>query len=525
MRVHFARYLRPKTFQEVVGQELALRMLKNMLFRQTIFPSYLFAGLRGTGKTTVGRLFAAALNCQQLDAFVKSPRDTVLPCAVCADCRAIIDRDHPDVHEIDAASHTGVDAMRSVLEHVLFMPVQGRKKIYLIDEAHMLSKAAFNACLKVFEEPPEHVVFILATTDPHKVIDTVVSRCFHVYFDPLDMTEVSDYILKIAQQEQIACDHDAAQEIARCTQGSMREALTLLERASLVEVRVTLDLVLSVTGGIGSHDLHKLINAALQGAYEDVYQQCKMRRWSDGRTLWQGFKRHFQEEFRAALREKNKAVIECVSARIRRLCDEEGRWSRSRDPEELAYLVIDLCRIGQSQSEHAQDIPIARTCPASEADVVVAAEPVSVSHADVIDERVVFINQLFSQQEPFVAAALSQARCVQEQGVLQVVVGSEHIFIKDWLEKAVERCAQELATLRPEWAMSCVVTWDAVAPSGAKKRLLGEGQERLTVAKKQSADAGAQSRTSGQEVSSGVPQDVHRLLSFFPGTIKKTGES
>jgi DNA polymerase III subunit gamma/tau len=171
--LNLARAWRSRTFDEIVGQDLTVRLIKNSLYRGHFFPVYLLSGQRGCGKTSMGRLFAAAVNCAQLPAFQQKPQEIVLPCRTCHSCQAMIAINHPDFIEIDAASHTGVDNIRTIIEAASFLPLIGHYKVYLIDEAHMLSKAAFNAFLKILEEPPRSVLFLLATTEPLKIIDTL----------------------------------------------------------------------------------------------------------------------------------------------------------------------------------------------------------------------------------------------------------------------------------------------------------------------------------------------------------------
>ncbi len=182
VKLNLARKWRSKNFNEIVGQDLPVRMLKNSLYREQFFPVYLFSGQRGCGKTTTARVFAMALNCALLKSFQQEPQTIILPCLQCESCIVALSGKHPDFIEIDAASHTGVDNVRQIVEAASYLPVLGSKKIYLIDEAHMLSKAAFNALLKILEEPPRSTLFILATTDLHKIIDTVQSRCFQLFF-------------------------------------------------------------------------------------------------------------------------------------------------------------------------------------------------------------------------------------------------------------------------------------------------------------------------------------------------------
>lgn len=182
MRLNLARKWRSKDFGSIIGQDLSVRMLKNTLYLGNFFPVYLFSGQRGCGKTTTARVFATAVNCDVLSDFQGEPKSHTIPCGLCPSCLEMRAGKHPDFIEIDAASHTGVDNVRQIIEASSLLPLMGKKKIYLIDEAHMLSKAAFNAFLKILEDPPGSVIFILATTDPQKIIETVRSRCFSSFF-------------------------------------------------------------------------------------------------------------------------------------------------------------------------------------------------------------------------------------------------------------------------------------------------------------------------------------------------------
>src|SRR5579863_6898764 len=186
--LNLSRKWRSQNFDQIIGQDLSVRILKNSLYLGHYFPVYLFAGQRGCGKTSTARVFAAAINCRELSAFQKDPKKSV-PCLVCDSCIAMQEGKHPDFIEIDAASYTGVDHMRNIIESSSLLPIMGTKRVYLIDEAHMLSKAAFNAALKILEEPPATALFILATTNPHKIIDTVRSRCFQLFFTAIERSE------------------------------------------------------------------------------------------------------------------------------------------------------------------------------------------------------------------------------------------------------------------------------------------------------------------------------------------------
>lgn len=248
VQLNLARKWRSKQFDQVVGQELSVRMLQNSLYLDQIFPVYLFSGQRGCGKTTTARIFAAALNCQQLPDFRKDPKNKKIPCLECQSCQAMAANSHPDFIEIDAASHTGVDNVRQIIDAASLMPVMGRKRLYLIDEAHMLSKAAFNAFLKILEEPPESVVFMLATTDPEKIIETVRSRCFQLFFPALEQEALLQHLKHVCQAEEIAAEDKALSLIIKEAEGSARDALNIVEQVRFSHAAVSKEAVLRVLG-------------------------------------------------------------------------------------------------------------------------------------------------------------------------------------------------------------------------------------------------------------------------------------
>lgn len=221
----FARKWRPKSFTELVGQEPIKIALSYSLKTGRIHHAYLFCGTRGVGKTTLGRLLAKCLNCEK--------GVTPEPCGTCPSCTAIDQGRFLDLIEVDAASKTRVEDTRELLDNVQYAPTQGRYKIYLIDEVHMLSTHSFNALLKTLEEPPEHVKFILATTDPEKIPATILSRCLKFVLRPIPDNLIIEQLIKILEQENIAFEKTALPPIASAAQGSMRDALSLLEQAVL----------------------------------------------------------------------------------------------------------------------------------------------------------------------------------------------------------------------------------------------------------------------------------------------------
>ena len=215
------RTYRPQTFEEVAGQKHIVKTLKNALSSGKIAHAYLFAGPRGTGKTSMAKLFAKALNCEH---------GVGCQCNECCNCKAIIDGSHPDVLELDAASNNGVDEIRELIDKVKYGTILGRYKVYIIDEVHMLSAGAFNALLKTLEEPPEHVIFILATTEPHKILPTILSRCQRYDFEKVSDQDIRERLHTILDEEGVTFNDAAINLIIKLADGGMRDALSILEK-------------------------------------------------------------------------------------------------------------------------------------------------------------------------------------------------------------------------------------------------------------------------------------------------------
>ncbi len=215
------RTYRPNTFDEVVGQKHIIRTLKNAVDQNKIAHAYLFCGPRGTGKTSIAKIFAKAVNCKS---------DHQHPCMECENCLAITEGTHPDIVEIDAASNNGVEEVRSLIEKVKYAPIKSKYKVYIIDEVHMMSTGAFNALLKTIEEPPAHVIFILATTEPHKVLPTIISRCQRYDFTKVPADEVVKRIHVALDQEHIQCEEEVLRIISQLCDGGMRDAWSILDQ-------------------------------------------------------------------------------------------------------------------------------------------------------------------------------------------------------------------------------------------------------------------------------------------------------
>lgn len=268
VNLNLARKWRSKQFGEVVGQDLAVRILQNSLFKNTFFPVYLFSGQRGCGKTSTARVFASAMNCQKLSDFQKDPKNNKIPCLSCDSCVAMSNMRHPDFVEIDAASYTGVDNIRNIIDTSSFLPVLSKRKVYLIDEVHMLSKAAFNALLKILEEPPEFVVFILATTEIQKLPETVKSRCFQLFFNAIDLSVVTKHLQKVCDEESISYEHQALELIAQASEGSLRDAINLLEQARFAHDTISKKVVYAVLGYIEDDYLFEMVTHLLKHDHE-----------------------------------------------------------------------------------------------------------------------------------------------------------------------------------------------------------------------------------------------------------------
>ncbi|WP_282297311.1 DNA polymerase III subunit gamma/tau [Stenotrophomonas sp. PS02289] len=253
-----ARKWRPKRFAELVGQEHVVRALSNALDSGRVHHAFLFTGTRGVGKTTIARIFAKSLNCEQ--------GTSADPCGQCPACLDIDSGRYIDLLEIDAASNTGVDDVREVIENAQYMPSRGKFKVYLIDEVHMLSKAAFNALLKTLEEPPEHVKFLLATTDPQKLPVTVLSRCLQFNLKRLDEEQIQGQMTRILAAEEIEADPSAIVQLAKAADGSLRDGLSLLDQAiAYAGGALRDDVVRTMLGTVDRTQVAAMLDALAEG--------------------------------------------------------------------------------------------------------------------------------------------------------------------------------------------------------------------------------------------------------------------
>mgnify|MGYP003299972993 CR=1 FL=1 len=258
----FYRVYRPKNFAEVVGQDFITRTLSNQIANQKIGHAYLFCGTRGTGKTSVAKIFADAVNCENFH--------NGKVCGKCAWCQN--PNKSMDIFEIDAASNNGVDAVRDLIESVKYPPVVGKYKVYIIDEVHMFSGSAFNALLKTLEEPPAHVIFVLATTEPHKLLPTVQSRCLRFNFQNVALGEIEKVVKKVFQAEKIVADDASVTLIAKEGQGSVRDALSFADTVAAYcgKDAVTTAMINKVVGGLDAQIFQQLVNQIVAGEPQAV---------------------------------------------------------------------------------------------------------------------------------------------------------------------------------------------------------------------------------------------------------------
>ena len=264
----FHQKYRPNNLDELVGQKFISITLKQALLTKKIAPAYLFNGPRGTGKTSSARIFAKSLNCQAFD------QPTITPCCKCDLCRQITDGSALDIIEIDAASNTGVENIREIIERARFAPTQARWKVYVIDECHMLSTAASNALLKTIEEPPSRVVFILATTNPERVLNTIKSRCQKFDFRRIKPSDIFQHLSEIAEKESIKYEVQALKMIAKRSNGGMRDAQSLLEQLNLLPEGITINNIQNLLGEVSERELTNLIKSLIENNPESLIETC-----------------------------------------------------------------------------------------------------------------------------------------------------------------------------------------------------------------------------------------------------------
>lgn len=259
------RKYRPQTFEEVVGQQYVTKILKNTIDRNMTSHAYLFSGPRGTGKTTIAKLIAKLLNCE-------SPINDI-PCEKCPSCIAFNEKNHPDIIEMDAASNNGVDEIREIRDKVTLMPSISKYKVYIIDEVHMLSIGAFNALLKTLEEPPQHVIFILATTELYKVPATIISRCQCFNFEKISEEDIVKKLKYIVEKENIKVEEEVLNLIAKYSDGGLRDAINLLDKLTCCSTNITIDDFYEIKGIVKEEELFDIVSALVNGNTKEALEK------------------------------------------------------------------------------------------------------------------------------------------------------------------------------------------------------------------------------------------------------------
>ena len=337
------RKWRPSRFEEVVGQEVSVRILTHSLDKKRLHHAYLFCGPRGVGKTTTARLLAMAVNCEK--------GITPQPCGECESCRTIQEGNSLDVVEIDAASHRGIDEIRELRERVKYVPLQSRFKVYIIDEVHMLTTEAFNALLKTLEEPPEHVIFVLATTEPRRLPDTIISRCVKIIFNPLPEEAVVKKLEEIAREEGAAIEEEVFYLIARKAGGSMRDAEGMLEQILAWGEEEPVDLATAslILREIDSEDFTRLLELIIKGDKGGALLLLNqwIQRGLSPEDISHSLESYLRELLLFRLTQKQEKKREKIKKEWQSLTKEVSEEALQKALERVSYLEFELRRSSQ----------------------------------------------------------------------------------------------------------------------------------------------------------------------------------
>lgn len=545
IKLNLARKWRSKQFEKIVGQDTSVRMLKNSLFLQQFFPVYLFSGQRGCGKTSTARVFAAALNCQSLSEFQKNPKKHLVPCQTCGSCVAMEQGKHPDFIEIDAASHTGVDNVRTLIDSASLLPLMGSKKIYLIDEAHMLSKAAFNALLKILEEPPASVIFMLATTDPHKIIETVRSRCFQLFFRSVDKDTLFNQLQRVCDAEKISYDDEGLYQIIAQTEGSVRDALNLLETVRFSNKTVTESAVSQLLGRMDDQAVIALLRAALSGNAATVLQLIQKLEWHQyaAPLIWQ----RLLELTRAALWIKYgvmpdqfleyvdsiKKIVQTSSVQqltrfMRSMYDRELLFSKTTAKHDVLEMVLlSLCGLvkktdldggGSSSSQVVALEPLADDFDGDNDSDDEQEEEDEVEEEEGLALWNGFVRAVHELDDPLISSVFQQGSVkAYEANKLQVEFSKELVFFSEWIENARQSW---LPLLHKQFGATVVLeslfTGTKAAVKSSKIRTAARVQSQpVTDRPKTQSAAPVQKQAGGYQARSFPKRSARAQVTFF----------
>lgn len=531
--IHYnlARAWRSKTFDEIIGQEMTVRILKNSLYRGQFFPVYLLSGQRGCGKTTTGRVFAAAINCARLEEFKKQPQGIILPCLTCNSCVAMTRNNHPDFIEIDAASHTGVDNVRQIIESASFLPVMGNKKIYLIDEAHMLSKAAFNAFLKILEEPPTSALFLLATTETHKIIETVKSRCFQLFFEAVKPTVLIEHLVAICEKESIAYDREGLQLIVQETEGSVRDALNLIERVRLAEEVMNKAAVLRVLGHLDDEHVLQLFvvmrsnsvpqlldylsavdfsRYAATVIWKKIIELVRTLLWVKHGLAPQWFVQH-QEKLTALAKSYSYAELTAFLE----LC---YTWEAQFLKTTSQHIMLEMLLLTSMQAKQTPSVPPVELKRESKREPVV--EPKIEAEIEQVPWQK-FLHAIQTLGDPLLNSIFKQGKFVRHvDNTLEVAFSKEFIFYKEWLETARHKW-QPLMDQIFNGTVNFVPHFVQESPASSPVGLVSPGarpssEKEYITTKERNVRFDISDKEKWQK--------AHTLLRTFPGTITEVKE-
>ena len=339
------RKYRPKTFEDLIGQEHITKILQNQIQTNTISHAYLFSGTRGTGKTSCAKIFARAINC--LDPDNK-------PCNKCENCLESLDESSIDIIEIDAASNNGVDNIRDLKDRAFYQPTSLKYKVYIIDEVHMLSKGAFNALLKILEEPPNHLVFILATTEPDRIPLTILSRCQKFQFKRIDTNEMFMALKSIAEKEGVTIDEDSYNLVINAADGSMRDAQSILEQlVSSGKDQITYDYAINLLGIVDKSNIKKIVDSIIENDAASLIDQIDqaLLQGKDTEQLAKDILDHFRNLMLAKVAPESANRL--IGSNVEAYIDQSKKLSLEKILKSMEKLIDQLNEIKYSQQQRA----------------------------------------------------------------------------------------------------------------------------------------------------------------------------
>ena len=460
------RQYRPRNFEDVVGQSRVVSTLREAVRQGRVTHAYLFSGPRGTGKTSVARILAKAVNCRE-------PKANGDPCLGCDSCVALERGAHLDVIEIDAASNRGIDEIRELREHIGQAPVMGKQRVYIIDEVHMLTEPAFNALLKTLEEPPSHVLFILATTESHKLPITVLSRCQRYEFQRFRVPQIQEQLVRVAQSEGIEAEPEALELLAEFGDGAMRDALSLLDQAASSGGAVTRQGIEDMVGSLSPHlleqivmsltearslqDLIGVVDQALQEGRDPRQMLRDVAREIRNLIVWrQAGRERFPSYRRAWLEQLDSRVPKQLTAEtwfraLETIADGEARLKSGFPPQLVLELALFQARqqlLGQTTADAITTpsvAPKAPPGPVSEPATVAEPSKKSIPLVEVGgDDRFLQVLELVRRERPSTHALIKEARCmVTDAGLTLCFAFPAHVDIiktglhHDLLEKSL----------------------------------------------------------------------------------------